>query len=167
MERLQSDVLIRKLSDYEKISGILWLALSIVQIISIFGIIAGVWNFFAALSRLGMSKKILSQDEDVPSHYEGISQLIIIGLINLFFGAAIGIIFVVFDFFIREKILENRSLFSASDVVRQRGAGLTAYNASPRVVDSSTINRLERLAGLKEKGIISEEEFLLEKRKIF
>lgn len=167
MEISQNDVLIRKLSDYEKISGVLWLVLSIIQIISIFGIIAGIWNFFAALSRLGMSKKILSQDEDVPTHYEGISQLIIIGLINLFFGAAIGIIFVIFDFFIREKILENRSLFSAAYVVRQPGAESMASNASSGVVDSSTIDRLERLAGLKEKGIISEEEFLLEKRKIF
>jgi hypothetical protein len=39
-------------------------------------------------------------------------------------------------------------------------------DASPKVINDSVIDRLERLADLRDRGILSDEEFVAEKRKI-
>ncbi len=38
---------IRRIADYERMSGILWIVLGVIQICTVVGIIAGVWNVFA------------------------------------------------------------------------------------------------------------------------
>jgi hypothetical protein len=110
------EVLIRRMADFEKVSGILWICLAAIQIISVIGIIAGIWNLFAGISRLGISRKIVIRSPEVPDSYRGITQLIIIGLVNLFFGGVIGVAFVAFDFYIRDLVLKNRHLFGGGAV---------------------------------------------------
>ncbi|HBF33219.1 TPA: hypothetical protein DDW35_01520 [Candidatus Sumerlaeota bacterium] len=102
---------VRRVADYEMISAILWLVLAIFQIFSIVGAIAGLWNLFAAFSRFAIVKRIRQRDASVPAAYESMTQLIIIGVINLFLGGVIGIVFVAFDFFIRDQILKNKQVF--------------------------------------------------------
>ena len=41
---------IRRLADYQRVSGVLWIVLGIVQILSVYGIIAGVWNIPAGIN---------------------------------------------------------------------------------------------------------------------
>lgn len=103
---------LRKISDYEKTSGILWMVLGGLQVISVFGIIAGVWNLYAGYTHIKISPRILASDSTIPSEFESLTPLIIFGLINLFLGGGIGIIFVIFDYIIRGKVLENRDLFT-------------------------------------------------------
>jgi hypothetical protein len=106
---------IRRIADYERVSGILWLILGIVQVLMIVTIIVGIWNIVAAASRLNMRPMILARDARVPAAYEGVAQLIIIGILNLLLGGVIGVLFVVFDFIIRDMVLGNRHLFDQAD----------------------------------------------------
>lgn len=103
--------MLERIADYERISGILWLILGIVQVLMIVTIIVGIWNIVAAISRMKLRPLILARDAQVPAIYEGVAQLVIIGVLNLLLGGAIGVLFVVFDFIIRDMVLRNRRLF--------------------------------------------------------
>ena len=74
-------------------------------------LLMGALNAYGALSRFRMAKLIEQRRKVVVSSYEGIARLIVTGLINLFFGMAIGALWVIFDFVIRDKVLKNRHLF--------------------------------------------------------
>jgi hypothetical protein len=106
---------IRRIADYERVSGILWLILGIVQVLMIVTIIVGIWNIVAAVSRLNMRPMILARNARVPAAYEGVTQLIVIGALNLLLGGVIGVLFVIFDFIIRDMVLGNRHLFDKAD----------------------------------------------------
>ncbi len=105
------------IASYEKISGIIWLILGIVQCLSLIAIIAGVWNIVAGISRIRAAPIILQRHPGVPAAFEGVGMLIAIGLVNLFLGGFIGVIAVVFDFVIRDMVLKNRALFDGSGPV--------------------------------------------------
>jgi hypothetical protein len=111
----EKDELIRRLADYEKISGFLWLALGIIQVLSVFAIIAGIWNLVICSTRFKMAGRIRRREASVPTDYEGVALLVILGVINLFFGGVIGVLFVAFDFFVRDKVLSNKHLFDYVD----------------------------------------------------
>ncbi|MGQ9528123.1 hypothetical protein [Chloroflexus sp.] len=102
---------IRNISDYELLSGIFWIILGTLQTLTIVGALAGIWNIFAGISHCKVSSRILRREKMIPATFEDITQLVIIGIINLIFGGFIGLIFVAFDFFIRDKVLKNRHLF--------------------------------------------------------
>lgn len=110
------DVTVRRVADYERISGILWIVLGVLQCLTLVGIIAGIWNIFAGLSRVRAAPIILSRSPGVPAMFEGVGQLIVIGLVNLFLGGFIGVLFVIFDFIIRDMVLKNRHLFERTVV---------------------------------------------------
>lgn len=105
-------VMLERIADYERVSAILWMILGILQVLFIVTIIAGIWNIFAAASRFKMSPLIRARDPGVPAAYEsGLVQLVILGALNFFLGAGIGVVFVIFDFFIRDLVLKHRHLF--------------------------------------------------------
>ncbi len=118
------DVLIRRIADYERISGILWIGIAIVQLISIYGAIAGIWNIIAGISRIQVVKRIRARDSSIPTDFEGVGGLITIGIINLLLGGVIGVAFVAFDFFIRDKILTNRHLFDTGTQLTSSAAAV-------------------------------------------
>jgi GYF domain 2/Family of unknown function (DUF5362) len=102
---------IRRIADYEKASGILWIVVGALQCLTLIGLIAGIWNIYAGLTRLRLCPLILERNSRVPAAFEGVGQLIIIGIINLCLGGMIGVAFVIFDFFIRDLVLRHRHLF--------------------------------------------------------
>jgi uncharacterized membrane protein len=104
---------IQQIADYERISGYVWIVLGVIQIVTVIGIIAGIWNVFAGWTRLKIVPNILARNADIPESFEGISGLVIIGILNAVLGGVIGLIFVAFDFFVRDKVLSNRHLFVA------------------------------------------------------
>ncbi len=113
--RIQACV-IKKIADCQRISNIVWLIIAIIQICSIICIIAGVWNIIAVCSSWKLPKKILRQDNDIPSYYEGIAGLIVIAIVNFLLGGLIGVILVCFDFYIRGLVLDNRQIFNKGSV---------------------------------------------------
>ena len=102
---------VRRIADYERVSGILWIVIGVFQCLTLIGIIAGIWNIFAGISRIRIVPTILQRDPRVPAAFEGIGQLIVIGIINLMLGGVVGVLFVIFDFVIRDMVLRNRHLF--------------------------------------------------------
>jgi len=74
-------------------------------------LLMGALNAYGALSRFRMAKLIEQRRKVVVNSYEGIARLIVVGLVNLFFGMVIGALWVIFDFVIRDKVLKNRRLF--------------------------------------------------------
>ncbi|HET8942619.1 MAG TPA: DUF4339 domain-containing protein [Rudaea sp.] len=108
------DHIIRRLADYEKISAWLWMILGIVQVLTLVAAIAGVWNIFAAYSRFHVVPRIKARDPEIPTAYEELGGIILIGVVNLFVGGVIGVVFAVFDLYVRDKVLSNRHLFNAA-----------------------------------------------------
>jgi len=131
---------IRRLSDYERISGAVWLLLACVQAIVavllfsksvilpgavdskdyslniLFGFsfaVAAIWNLLSAISRFVIAAKIRNRDKTVVESFHSIAQLVLLGVINLIFGGVLGVFWVAFDFFARDKVLSNAHLFNA------------------------------------------------------
>lgn len=108
----RADETARSIATYERVSGVLWIVLGIVQVFSLVLIIAGVWNIIAGASRLGVAPAIQRREARVPHMFNGIAGLIIIGLVNLFFGAVFGLVMVAVDFYVRQRVLDNRAIFT-------------------------------------------------------
>lgn len=103
---------IRQLSDYERYSGWAWVTLGVIQVITVFGIIAGVWNIVAGISRIKMAPRIAARDPAVPAAFDSLTMYIVIGVINFVFGAMIGLAVLALDLYVRNEILKHRHLFS-------------------------------------------------------
>ena len=111
MQEQREAAVIRRIAEYERISGFLWIIIGTIQCLTIFAIIAGIWNILAGLSRIKIAPVIMQRDARIPKMFDGFAQLIIIALVNIFVGGVIGIIFIIFDFVIRDMVLRNRDLF--------------------------------------------------------
>lgn len=112
---------------YELLSGIFWIVTALFQII--FGafyfekwyiVLIGVWNIFASCGSFSLVSRIKNRDPQVPRFYEGIVGLIIVLIINLVFGAIIGVVAVVMEFVVRSKILANREIFERNPEVQNQ-----------------------------------------------
>jgi hypothetical protein len=155
-QRRDDDDLIRKVADYEKISAALWLVLGIIQILCVVTAIAGIWNVIAAISRFKLAERIREGDAGVVDSYESMAGLVVIGVVNLFFGAVFGLLFVGFDFYIRDLVLTNREIFS----------GGVSRLARPQPITARDVETLERLATLRDSGVLTEQEFQAQKGQI-
>jgi hypothetical protein len=107
--------LLRRIADYERISGIIWIVLGVIQICTVVWVIAGVWNIFVGRSRLKGASAIKARHISVPLLYGDISRLVVTALINFFLGGVVGLVLVGFDFYIRDEILANARLFNNSE----------------------------------------------------
>lgn len=109
------DAVVRKIKTFEIISNVIWLILGIGQCIAVYTAAAGIWNIVNAIIGLRKVKSIVVGNESVVPAYENSNtQLIIFAVVNLVLGAGIGIILVLFDFYIRSYVLKNRSAFQSS-----------------------------------------------------
>jgi hypothetical protein len=109
------------------------------------------------------SKRILERDPTIPSEFESIAQLVIIGVINLVLGGLIGVLFVGFDFYIRDKVLTNAHIFTG--VVQPTDSASLSF-APASVAASGFDQQLRTLAKLRADGVISEEDFGRKKKEI-
>ena len=109
------DAVIKQIHDYEKLSCIFWGVLGVLQCLSGFAIVAGIWNIVAVFQGKKLLPRILARDKEIPSLYEPIWPIVGIGLVNLFLGGIIGVGFAVFDYIIRGKVLANAALFNGAD----------------------------------------------------
>ena len=107
-----ADPLARGIATYERVSGALWILLGIVQLFSVVLIVAGVWNIVAGISRLAGAGRIERREARVPSMFQGVGGLVLIALVNLFFGAVLGVLLVAVDFYVRQRVLDNRHIFT-------------------------------------------------------
>lgn len=102
---------VRRIAEYERISAIVWTVIAAIQILTLVGIIAGLWNLYAAWTRFRIAPHIRARNREVPAAFESINGLVIIGVINLFLGGIVGVVGVILDFVVRDHVLKNRHLF--------------------------------------------------------
>lgn len=118
--------LIRRLTEYSHWSGVAWIVLGAVQILTLFGIIAGAWNVYAGYTRIRAAKDIERRDPNVPASVQSLAGYVIIGLINLFLGGVIGLVLVGVDLFVRDQILKNTAVFTPASLGQPPAAHATA-----------------------------------------
>lgn len=146
-----------RVSGYEKASAIIWLILGVIQLLIAieipFFIVIAVWNIITAISRFKRVDRIRALLPTVPNEYEGMAGLIIFGLVNLVLGAILGIVGIIIDFYIRDQVLSNRDLFKGNRSISSMAGFENAYQA------------LAKLGELRSQNIITEDEFIKEKRR--
>ena len=119
MKIIEKQRIANTLAGYQTTSSVLWLIIAILQILSVWAIIAGVWNLIASISGFSTANKIRNLDPEVPSIYEGIIGLVIFGVINVLFGGVIGVLLIIFDIWIRSQILANKDIFTPEEPKKQ------------------------------------------------
>ena len=110
------EVVAHNVRTFEIISNVLWLILGIIQCVTLYAVVAGIWNIVNSILALRNVKNMTAGNPNVISHYENnTTSLIIFAAINLFLGGVVGIVLVLFDFYIRSYVLKNRSAFQAPE----------------------------------------------------
>lgn len=110
-----AEIIASKLRRYEVISGLLWLLLGIVQIVFIYTAAAGIWNIVNAIRQLLAVNNIQAGNPEVIKAFdENKTSLFIAAIINLLLGAVIGVVLVLFDLWIRDYVMKNKSAFKES-----------------------------------------------------
>ncbi|WP_406832840.1 DUF5362 family protein [Pedococcus sp. KACC 23699] len=107
------ELFIRRVSEYSRWSGVGWMILGALQVLSIFGIIAGVWNLIAGWSRISTAKDIAMRNPSIPARFRPVGGYVVIAVVNLFLGGFIGLALVGFDLFVRDQILKNEGAFTS------------------------------------------------------
>lgn len=103
-----------KIANLEIVSLSLWSILSILQIFLLPGMtvtIVGFYNAIMVATHFPTIEMIKNQNKEILNSYENTTPLIIAGVANLIFGAFLGVIIVAFDFYIRNIIIKNKSIF--------------------------------------------------------
>lgn len=124
--------LIRRIHDYQRISGFLWIAFGVLQVLAacplalmLVGIpiaLMGAWNIYAGMTHLKIAPAILMRDETIPARFESMTSLIVVTILNLVLGAIIGALFCIIDFYVRDQILANRHLFTQPTILATTSA---------------------------------------------
>ena len=156
----EAEAFIKRIVDYQLISGVLWTILAIVQLCTCWLGIAAVCNFIIAFSRFMSISKIKARDSEIPDIFESIFLLVGLAVANLLLGGVIGVVSVAFDFYIRSLILENRHIFNRRSV--NEGDAETASSSakeSPLTSEDETMELMTRLARLRELGALTLDEY--------
>lgn len=107
-----SEPLLERLSQKIHTNAILWMVLGIVQCITMIGIIAGIWNIYAAWNDMKYSKECLNNPSGIVQRFEPLQGYIIALVLNLVLGGVIGVVGVAYELIaIRGFVLENKSYF--------------------------------------------------------
>ncbi len=100
-----------KLAGWERLTGVVWMVIGIIQCISIVGAIAGAWNIYVAISRFKLARAIGEGRPGIVQVYEdGLVSLVLMGIINLTLGGVFAAAWIGFDFFVRSQVMKNRGL---------------------------------------------------------
>lgn len=112
-----ADVVATKLRRYEVLSGVLWLVVGALQVAFLYTAAAGVWNIVNAIIRLRSVKNIRAGNPEVVPWYDGRkTSLIIFAVVNIVLGAAVGVVLVLFDCWVRNYALKNKGAFTGVSV---------------------------------------------------
>lgn len=125
----QSDLLVLKtLSNRLHTEGVIWIIISIFQIISVVGIILGIINLVDSIKTLNYSKRIMKNPVGIsrsfPKTVTGGDIFAIIW--NVFFGAVIGVIGNIYHIAsVNSYVVNNRAVFE-----RLESQYIRAYNSA-------------------------------------
>lgn len=150
-----------KLSEYEEYSGIVWLAIGVIQCLSLVGIICGIWNIVVATQRLKYSKDI--KNGTATNIYDTFekdkSSIITMLILNIVLGAVIGVIGAVFDLYIRDYVMKNETVFKGK-------TELASVSKAEMSSESDIVAEIKKYKELLDIDAITEEEFETKKREL-
>lgn len=96
----------------EVISNIAWIVIGIVQCVTLYAAAAGVWNIINAIVSLRNVKNIQPGNAAVVPYFDGRKVwLIVLAVVNLVLGGVVGVLLVLFEWYLRDYVLRNRSAF--------------------------------------------------------
>ena len=102
----------KQLQKMEKNASSIWLVIGIVQVLSVVGILCGIWNIINALSRKKYANSLIGSSIPVYKKYEESDKnLLIFAVFNFIIGAIIGVFGVGYDFYIRSFVMCNKKYF--------------------------------------------------------
>lgn len=104
-------VVAKPLADYAPFSGWLWIAIGVVQILTVVLILVGACNVYPGITRVRGARVVEARDYRVPKSFESLTGYIVIGLLNLLFGAVLGLLALLVDFDVRDQVLKNADIF--------------------------------------------------------
>lgn len=107
-----AEVVAAKVRRCEVTSSVVWLVVGIVQCILLYTAAAGVWNVINAIMALRNAKNIAAHNPGVIPYFEGRKTwLIVLAVINIVLGGVVGVVLVLFEWYVRDFVLRNRSAF--------------------------------------------------------
>jgi hypothetical protein len=109
----QEAALVRGLADQFKALNVMWVVLTILQVVSCAGIVAAAWNAYVLSRRWKFPEHILARSPGVVQAYRGDEAWFVsFFMINLLLGGVVGAFLIAWEFFfIRGKILKNAHAF--------------------------------------------------------
>lgn len=104
--------IVSKIKLLEIICNILWIIVGAIQIYYIYTAGAGIWNIVNAIITLMSVKNIYVGNNAVIDWYDKKKNwLIVFAIINIVIGGLIGVLLVLFEFYIRNFALKNKYVF--------------------------------------------------------
>lgn len=101
-----------KVRRYEIAASIVWIVVGMLQCVAVYTAVAGVWNIINAVVSLRNVKNIQPSNPAVVSYFDQRKVwLIVLAVINLILGGVIGVVLVLFGWYVRDFVLRNRSAF--------------------------------------------------------
>ena len=98
--------------------SVIWIIISAFQILSIVGIVCGIYNLIISISNIDASKKILERPVGIVRSFEPMTGHIVVLCINLFFGAFIGIIGSLYHILgVRGYVMSHRAEFERVEAI--------------------------------------------------
>lgn len=96
----------------EVVSNLAWLVVGVIQCLTLYAAAAGVWNIVNAIVALRNVKNIAAHNPSVVPYFESRKVwLIVLAIVNLVLGGVVGIVLVLFEWYVRDFVLRNRSAF--------------------------------------------------------
>lgn len=103
---------IRRLANYSRWTGVAWMVLGAIQVISVFAALAGLWNLYAGWTRIRFATPIEQRLHTVPDAVRPLTGYVFIAVVNLLLGGFVGLLLVGIDLLVRDQILSRGRLFT-------------------------------------------------------
>lgn len=102
----------KEIRDDTRTSAILWIVIGSVQILGCITIIAGVWNLVMGIRRLNLSETVTPGNPEVYQAFDsGLTNIIVTAVLNFILGGVVFALLCIWDYFIRDKVIRNASVF--------------------------------------------------------
>lgn len=96
----------------EVVSNIVWIVVGIIQCVAVYTAAAGVWNIVNVIVALRNAKNITAHNPGVVPYFDQRKVwLIVLAVVNLILGGVVGVVLVLFEWYVRDFVLRNRSAF--------------------------------------------------------
>ena len=104
--------IVEKLVSKMRTESIIWIVIAIFQILSLVGIVCGIYNLVVSIMNLNTAKRIREYPVGVVRSFEPMAGNLIIMCLNIFLGAFIGIVGSLYHIFgVRGYVMDNRDAF--------------------------------------------------------